>query len=307
MPRREVGQAAALHVFQLHHGQHLLAAQARFMHQRAARVRQGDDFRAHLQHLFGGVLGHVAAAADGHALAFKAFALAREHFLREVGHAVARGFGAHQAAAKAHAFAGEDAGGAVAELFHHAGHVAHFARAHANVASGHVGVRADVAEQLLHQRLAKAHDFGVALAFGVKVGAALAAAHGQRGERVFEALLESQEFQNRQIHAGVKAHAALVGANGLAVLDAKGAIDLRAALVVGPAHAKLHHAVRLAQALQQGVFAVLRVLLQEGPEAGKHLAHGLQKFRLVRIAPLHIAQKVFKAGCGCHFFSFSWK
>ena len=66
----------------------------------------------------------------------------------------------------------------------------------------------------------------------------------------------------------MKAHAALVGADGLAVLDAEGAVDPGAALVVAPAHAKLNHAVRLAQALQQGVVAVLRVFFKKGPEAG---------------------------------------
>ncbi len=119
-----------------------------------------------------------------------------EHFLGKVHGAVAGGFGADQRAAKAQALAGEHAVSAVGQLLVHAGHVADLAATHADVARGHVGVGADVAEQLGHEGLAEAHDFGVALALGVEVGAALAAAHGQGGQRVLEGLLEGQELQD---------------------------------------------------------------------------------------------------------------
>lgn len=46
---------------------------------------------------------------------------------------------------------------------------------HANVTSGDVGIGANVAGELGHERLAEAHDFQVGLALGVKVGTALAA------------------------------------------------------------------------------------------------------------------------------------
>ena len=42
-----------------------------------------------------------------------------------------------------------------------------------------------------HEGLAETHDFGIGFALGVKVGAALSAAHGQAGEGIFEALLEA--------------------------------------------------------------------------------------------------------------------
>ena len=60
--------------------------------------------------------------------------------------------------------------------------VADLAAAHADVAGGHVAVGADVAVQLSHEALAEAHDLIVALALGVEVAAALAAADGQAGE-----------------------------------------------------------------------------------------------------------------------------
>ena len=91
---------------------------------------------------------------------------------------------------------------------------ADLAAAHADVAGRHVGVRADVAEQLGHEALAEAHHFVVGLALGVEVRAALAAAHRQRGQGVLEDLLEGQELQHAEVDRRVEAQPALVGADG---------------------------------------------------------------------------------------------
>jgi len=202
----------------------------------------------------------------------------------EVDGAVAGGFRAHQAAAVGQALAGEYAGGVVAEFLHHAGHEADLARAHADVAGRHVGVRAEVAVQLQHQRLTEAHHLALALALGVEVRAALAAAHGQGGQRVLEGLLEGQELQDRQVHRGVEAHAALERADGRAVLHAEGAVDVGAAAVVGPGHAELDDPFRFHQAFEQAMPRVLRVLLQERPEAEGDFLDRLQELGLVRVA-----------------------
>jgi hypothetical protein len=93
-----------------------------------------------------------------------------------------------------------------------------------------VGVRADVAEQLGHEALAEAHDFVVALALGIEVGAALAAAHGERGEAVLEDLLEGQELEDAEVDGRMEAQAALVRADGAVHLDAEAAVDLDGAL-----------------------------------------------------------------------------
>ncbi|ETH51351.1 glutamate/leucine/phenylalanine/valine dehydrogenase [Bordetella pertussis H973] len=121
---------------------------------------------------------------------------------------------------------------------------------------------------------------------------ALAAAHGQGGQRVLQGLFESQELQHRQIDRRVEAHAALEGADGRAVLDAEGAVDLGLALVIGPADTELDHAFGLDQAFQQGVLGVMRVLLDEGPEAQHDLLDCLHEFGLLRIARGNPAQEV---------------
>ncbi|SPC23247.1 conserved hypothetical protein [Cupriavidus oxalaticus] len=280
----KVDQAAALFVLEGHDFSQLLGGHALRVVQHAAGVRQRQHLGAQLDRLLGSVLRHVARAGDQHAQAVERAAATVQHFLREVDGAVAGGFRSHQAAAIGQALAGKDAGGLVRQLLHHAGHEAHFTRAHADVAGRDIGVRAQVTVQLGHQRLAEAHHFGVGLALGIEVGAALAAAHGQRGQRVLEGLLEAQELQHRQIHGRVKAHAALVRADGRAVLDAEGAVDLHLVAVVGPGHAELDHALGLDQALEQGLLGVARIALDERPERHHHFLHGLEEFRLIGVA-----------------------
>src|SRR3546814_4718363 len=60
-------------------------------------------------------------------------------------------------------------------------HIADLAPADTNVARGDVDVGADVAIEFGHEALAKAHDLAHALALGVEVRPALAAAHRQAG------------------------------------------------------------------------------------------------------------------------------
>ena len=131
-------------------------------------------------------------------LALEAVAARGEHFLGEIDRAVAGGFGTNQRAAVVEALAGQHAAEAVGQLLVLAEQVADLAAAHADVAGGHVGVGADVAEQLGHERLAETHDFVVALALGIEVAAALAAAHHDRRQAVLEDLLEGQELQQRR-------------------------------------------------------------------------------------------------------------
>lgn len=55
----------------------------------------------------------------------------------------------------------------------------------------------------------------------------LTAAHGEGGEAVLEDLLEAQEFDDGEGHGRVEAQASLVGADGLAELDAVPTVHLR--------------------------------------------------------------------------------
>ena len=70
----------------------------------------------------------------------------------------------------------------------------------------------------------------VGFALGVEVAAALAAADGQAGEAVLEDLLEAEELDDAEVHRGMEAQAALVGADGAVELHAVAAVDVHVAL-----------------------------------------------------------------------------
>ena len=60
--------------------------------------------------------------------------------------------------------------------------------------AGTSGVFTEMAPQLGHERLTKAHDLLLGPSFGIEVRAALAAADGHAGQRVLEDLLEAEEL-----------------------------------------------------------------------------------------------------------------
>ena len=132
--------------------------------------------------------------------------------------------------------------------------------------------------------MAETHHFGVGFAFGIEVGTAFTAAHRQGGQRIFEDLFESQEFEHAQIYGGVEAQAAFVGADDGVHLDAVAAVYLHLALVVHPGDAEHNHALGLDDALQQAGFGVLRVFVQKRFQAAEYFFNGLVEYGLVRIA-----------------------
>ena len=119
---------------------------------------------------------------------------------------------------------------------------------------------------------------------GVKVRAALAAAHGQGGQAVLEGLLKAQELQDALVDRGMEAQAALVGADGAVELDAVAAVHLDLALIIDPGHTEGDDALGLDQTLDQACLLVFGMLLDHGLDALQHLADSLQELRLIGIA-----------------------
>src|SRR5690606_19469095 len=105
-------------------------------------------------------------------------------FRSEIHAAVTGCFRTDQAATVGQALAGQYRSEFVAQALVLAIQEADLPGTDADVAGGDVQILADVARQLGHEGLAEAHHFSVALALGVEVRAALAAAHGQGGQRV---------------------------------------------------------------------------------------------------------------------------
>ena len=100
------------------------------------------------------------------------------------------------------------------------------------------------------KRLAEPHDLAVGLALRVEVGAALAAAHRERGQRVLEDLLEREELQQTEIDRRVEAKAALVRADRAAHLDPEPSVDLDVAPIVDPRDPEHHDALGLDRPLE---------------------------------------------------------
>ena len=269
----------------------------------AVGVAHGDDLAAQLGGLLVGVDGHVAGAGDHHALALEGLAGGLEHLVNEVAQAVAGGLGAHQRAAVAQALAGEHAVELVADALVLAEQVADLPGAHADVAGGHVGVGADVALELSHEGLAEAHDLIAALALGIEVGAALAAAHGQAGEGVLEDLLKAQELDDGQVNRGVEPQAALGGADGGGELHPVAPVDLHLALVVHPGDAEQQAALRLHNPVNDAGTDDVGPLLGHRLEGLQHLAHGLEELRLVGVLPADLLIHALEVRIGkrkCH-------
>ena len=214
--------------------------------------------------------------------------MAVQVLLHEVDEAVARGLGARERAAVGEALAGEHALPHVLDALVLAEHEAHLAGARADVAGRHVGVGADMAVEFRHEALAEAHDLQVGLALRVEVAAALAAAHGQRGQAVLEDLLEAQELDDAQVHRRVQAQAALVGPEAAVELHAVAAVHLHVALVVDPRHAEHDDALRLDDALEQPRLLVGWVGLDDRLQGLQHLGDGLDELRLLGILGLHL-------------------
>ena len=242
----------------------------------AVRVGHGDHLRTQLLGLLSGVDGDVARAGDDGGLADEVVVChVGEHLAHKVQQSVAGGLGADERAAVGEALAGQHAGKLIAHPLVLAEEIADFTRAHADVAGGNVGLGADVAGKLGHKALAEPHDLGVGFALGVKVAAALAAAHRQAGQAVFEGLLEGKELDDRQVDARVQAKAALVRADGGVKLHAPAAVDMGFALVVLPGDAELHGALRLHQALQQSGGLILGVAADDRLQGTQHLVDGV--------------------------------
>ena len=161
------------------------------------------------------------------------------------------------------------------EFLIHSKQVAYLAAAHADVASWDVHVGAYVAPQLKHEGLAETHDLGIALAAGREVAAALAAAHGQRGEGILEGLLKAQELEDRQVDRSMETKTALVGANGVVELHAVAQVGLHLALVVDPSHTEGENTVGLNHALHDFCLFKLRVLVVLVLNGDQHFTHCL--------------------------------
>ena len=271
---RELLEPPALLLLQIADGLDLFRAETPFGDQAAPGVTQRNHARPDLGRPLGGVQRHIAGTRDHDALALDRSARLFEHGAGEGNHAVAGRLGPPGQAAHGQGLAGQHAAGVLGDLQPLAVEEADLATAHADVARGHVGLRPDVAPQFAHEGLAEAHDLMVGPALGIEVAAALAAAHGQAGQGVLEALFVGEELERVLGHGRVEAQAALVGADEIRVLDPPAGVDLDGVLVIEPFDAEADDAVGDQQAFEHARVGVLRVFLDQRADRAPHFLDG---------------------------------
>ena len=140
-----------------------------------------------------------------------------------------------------------------------------------------------MAEQLGHEALAEGHDLPVGFSLGVKIGAPLAAADGQAGQGVLKDLLEAKEFDNAQVYGRVEPQAALIGADSGIELYPEAPVYLNLSLIIHPGHPEHELALRLGDALQNAVFLIFRICLNDGLQRGEHLGGSLNEFWFILV------------------------
>jgi hypothetical protein len=95
-----------------------------------------------------------------------------------------------------------------------------------------------VAVELVHERLAEAHDLVVGFSFRIEIRAALGASDPEPRERVLEDLLEAEKLHDPRVHARMEPQPALVRAQRRVELYTVPLVDLNLAAIVHPRHAE---------------------------------------------------------------------
>ena len=253
-------------------------------------VAHGHHLAAHFRNLLGSVNGHVTAAGDHHRLAGNRLAVGFQHGMDKVAKAKAGGFLPGKGTAPGEPLAGQHAFIQAGDPLILAVQEADFPGTHADVSGRHVHVLAHMAVQLGHKALAETLHFVVALALGVKVAAALAAADGQSGQAVLQNLLQTEKLNDGQVDTGMQAQAALVRANGTVKLDTIAPVDLNLTLVVHPWYTEHDDPFRLHVPFQQSGLLVFWMTIHHRLQGGQDLRGGLNKFGLMGVAGFQIIQ-----------------
>src|SRR5437763_6247861 len=141
-------------------------------------------------------------------------------------------------------------------------------------------------KQFRHQGLAETHHLEVAFSLWIEIGSAFGSAHWQRRQRVFEYLFEGKKFENTKIDRGVKAHSALVRADGAVHLNSETAIHVKVAFIVAPRHPKHDHPLWLDNSLENLGRPIFGVPIKDKRERLHYFLDSLMKFRFSRVPRL---------------------
>ena len=141
--------------------------------------------------------------------------------------------------------------------------------------------------ELSHKALAETHNLSVALALGVKVGTALAAAHRKGGKAVLEYLLKAEELNDTDIYGRVKSDTALVRTDSGVELYSESTVYLNLAVVINPGNTENDLSLRLTESGENACLNEIGSLFDNRLEGLDNLCNCLNKFGLALVALLY--------------------
>ena len=259
---------------------------------KAARIARSYYLSAEAQSLLYGVGCDVARAGDDDRLALDRVRMVLEHLLNEIYKAVARCLCSRERAAEREPLAREHALVLPGNSLVLTEHIADFAPADPDIARGNIGVRAYDAVERGHEALAEAHYLHLALALGVEVRAAFAAANGESGQRIFEYLLEAEKFYNAHVDRGVEAQTAFIRTYRAVELNSVAAVCVNLARVVRPRDAENRRPLRLNEPFEQRPILICPVRLDNRANGIENLRRSLNELRLSRVLLLNVKYHV---------------
>ena len=216
-----------------------------------------------------------------------------QDMLDEIDCAIAGRLRTDQGTAPGHSLSRKDSRMFACKFLVHSEKVAYFAASDSHVSCRNVRIRADVAPEFEHERLAEAHDLSVRLALWVKVRTALATAHRQSRERILEGLLKAEELQHGNAHSGMKAQAALVGTDCAVELHPVAGVHPYLTPVVNPCHLECKNPVWLNKSLDNPRRLKFRVFVINVLNGLQNFPHSLQVFLLFPILRLQRGHNLF--------------
>jgi hypothetical protein len=134
---------------------------------------------------------------------------------------------------------------------------------------------------------------------GIKVGTALAAAHGKRGETVLENLFEAEKFENGKVNGSMKAEASLVRAKRAVELYPVGTVYADLSFVIYPGYPEHDDTFGFYNPFKYGILFQIRHLVYNGLEGFENLFDSLKEFRFRCVAGFYLAKNFLNVRV-CH-------
>ena len=261
----------------------------------AGTVGTGCHGRSKLDGFLHCMESDIAGAGNRYLHAFKALAVLLQHALCKIDRAVPRRFTSCQRAAIAQSLACQHARLIpVGEAFELSEHVADFALANTDISRRHIGIFANMTPEFGHEGLAETHQLAIRASFRIEVGSALAATDWHAREAVLENLLKGEKLDDSNIHGRMEPCAPLIGTQGGIELNTESAIDPHLSLIIDPGDPENDLPFGFAQALDQSLIEIGRMLGDNRSQTFQDLPDRLVKFRFAGIALQDVMQDGFE-------------